>query len=615
MKRNKIEEKLEEKNYEYDANKKIVPDTSVIISGILSDLIEKGDLKDVEVIIPEFVVEELRAQASRGREIGFKGLSEIKKIREFSESGKVVLKRTERRQTFEEIKLSKYGRIDALIMDIAKQEGAVLYTADLVQSMVAEAEGIKTKYFKPYEKKKELKLDKFFTKDTMSVHLKEDTVPLAKRGKPGDFKLVKIGEKISAEELEKIIKEIEDAARYEEDSFVEIGGHTATVIQMGNMRIAIARPPFSDGIEITIVRPIAKLTLDDYKLSEKLKERLEKKADGILIAGPPGSGKSTFAASLAEFYEEKGSIVKTLESPRDLQVKKEITQYTKLHGSFENTADLLLLVRPDYTVFDEVRKTNDFEVFSDMRLAGIGMIGVVHATDPVDAVQRFIGRVELGIIPHIIDTIIYIKAGKIEEVLTLNLVVRTPTGMTEADLARPVVEVCNFETGKLKYEIYTYGEENVIIPVKEIQNENVITKLAKRAIFSEIKRFDPTAIIEVNENRATVYVENDVIPIIIGKNGKTVQQLEEKLGIKIDISPKVKTLGNEVKFKKEETGAYLIFNFEKNMFGKIANFYNEDEYIFSATIGKTGQVRVSKDSDIGKNILKGLVKNTIKVFV
>ena len=75
---------------------------------------------------------------------------------------------------------------------------------------------------------------------------------------------------------------------------------------------AIARPPFSDGIEITVVRPVAKLTIDDYKLSDKLKDRLTKRVDGVLIAGPPGSGKSTFAASIAEFFESQGKIVKTI---------------------------------------------------------------------------------------------------------------------------------------------------------------------------------------------------------------------------------------------------------------------------------------------------------------
>jgi ATPase len=106
------------------------------------------------------------------------------------------------------------------------------------------------------------------------------------------------------------------------------------VAQIGNYRIAVARPPFSDGLEVTIVRPIVKLRLEDYQLPQKLLERFEMRAEGILIAGPPGSGKSTFAASLAEFYSQRGKIVKTLESPRDLQVGPEITQYSPLEGGF-----------------------------------------------------------------------------------------------------------------------------------------------------------------------------------------------------------------------------------------------------------------------------------------
>ena len=597
-----------------DTKEKIVPDTSVIISGILSDLVEKGEVKGV-IIIPEFVVEELRAQASRGREIGFKGLEELKKMRELAKKKQITLTKTERRQTLEEIQLAKYGRIDALILDIAKNENAVLYTSDLVQSLVAEAEEVKTKYFKPYEKRKKLKIEKFLTDDTMSLHLKEGCIPLAKRGKPGSFELVKIDKRIEARELEDMIKEIMDAARYEEDSFVEVGGHSASVIQLGDMRIAIARPPFSDGIEVTVVRPITKLSLDDYRLSDKLKDRLLKRTEGILIAGPPGSGKSCFASTLAEFFEkEKKSIVKTLESPRDLQVRPEITQYTKLKGSFANTADLLLLVRPDYTVFDEIRKAEEFQIFADMRLSGIGMIGVVHATNPIDAVQRFIGKIELGMIPHIIDTIVYIKDGVVKEVYSLSLVVRTPTGMQEADLARPVVEVKTFETNELRYEIYTYGEENVIIPVKK--RESAISKLAREGILSVIRRFDRTADVEiVNDNKAVVRVENEIIPRLIGKKGKTIKELEDKLGISIEVSPKITTLGKEVKFDKEETGAYLVFTFPEKLRERTANFYSGKEYIFSATIGKNNQIRVAKNSDTGKSILRALIRNVLKVFI
>src|SRR5208282_3422316 len=228
----------------------------------------------------------------------------------------------------------------------------------------------------------------------------------------------------------------------------------------------------------------------DYTLSSKLMERFSAGAEGILIAGPPGSGKTTFASALAEFYLRQNKIVKTLESPRDLQVGPEITQYGPLEGDFEKTAEILLLVRPDYTIFDEVRRTKDFMIFADMRLAGVGMVGVVHASEAVNAIQRFIGRVELGMIPHVIDTIIFIQYGEVKNVFTLKLTVKVPTGMVEADLARPVVEVHDFETDNLQFEIYTFGEENIIIPVSETEPMTTgAQKLAEDRILQELKRF------------------------------------------------------------------------------------------------------------------------------
>jgi ATPase len=599
---------------------KLVPDTSIIIDGNVPAVIEKGEFTDFEIVIPYAVLDELQAQASKGRETGFVGLGEIKKLKEFCDRKGVKLTFLGARPGLDDIRLARSGRLDALITDVAKTEGGVLLTADYVQALVAEAYGVQVKYVPGQVRTTDLTFEKLFSPDTSSIHLKEGTKPLAKRGKPGKFELIQINDALSTtEEIEQIIREITEAARVSREGFVEINRGGAMVIQLGRFRIAITRPPFSDGLEVTIVRPVVSLTLQDYHLSSKLMERLATRAEGILIAGPPGSGKTTFASSLAEFYLKQSKIVKTLESPRDLQVGPEITQYGPLEGDFEKTAEILLLVRPDYTVFDEVRRSKDFTIFADMRLAGVGMIGVVHASEAINAIQRFIGRVELGMIPHIIDTIIYIQYGEVRNLYTLNLIVKVPTGMIEADLARPVVEVRDFEAGGLEFEIYTFGEENVIIPVKDAKPVVSATqKLAEERILQEIRKFDPEAQVTlVSNNRAQVRVDNEIVPILIGKKGVTVTKLEEKLGVKIDVEPLTpSSSGKEVRYEIQEVGNRIDLVFDEHLTGEVANVYVGDEYLFSATIGKKSQIRVSKKSDLGRSLLRGLVsKQRIRVLI
>jgi ATPase len=599
---------------------KLIPDTSIIIDGNVPTVIEKGGFTDFEVVIPYAVLDELQAQASKGRETGFAGLGEIKKLKEFCEGKGAKLTFLGGRPGLDEIRLARSGRLDALIADVAKTEGGILLTADYVQALVAETSGVQVKYVPGEVRTTDLTFEKLFTPDTSSIHLKEGTKPLAKRGKPGKFELVQIAQTLSTiEEIERIIREITEAARVSHEGFVEINRPGAMVIQLGRFRIAITRPPLSDGLEVTIVRPVVSLTLQDYGLSSKLMERLATRAEGILIAGPPGSGKTTFASSLAEFYMKQNKIVKTLESPRDLQVGPEITQYGPLEGDFEKTAEILLLVRPDYTVFDEIRKSKDFMIFADMRLAGVGMIGVVHASEAIDAIQRFIGRVELGMIPHIIDTIIFIQYGEVRNLYTLNLTVKVPTGMIEADLARPVVEVRDFEAGGLEYEIYTFGEENVIIPVKDAKpTVSATQKLAEERILQEIRKFDPEAQVTlVSGNRALVRVDNEIVPIIIGKKGVTVTKLEEKLGVKIDVEPLTpSSSGKEVRYDIQEVGNRIDLVFNEDLTGEVANVYVGDQYLFSATIGKKSQIRVSKKSDLGRSLLRGLVsKQRIRVLI
>ena len=348
--------------------------------------------------------------------------------------------------------------------------------------------------------------------------------------------------------------------------------------------------------------------------------RFAKQAEGILVSGAPGSGKSTLASGIANFYNRNGKIVKTFESPRDLQVDPGITQYTRLDGSFENSADVLLFVRPDYTIFDEVRRREDFRTFSDLRLTGVGMVGVVHANTPLDAIQRFIGKIELGIIPSILDTVVFVKDGGITKVYELEFKVKVPSGMVEQDLARPVIDICDFESGELEYEIYTFGEENVIMPVSKKKQKDGMEVLAEKKIIDIMRRFDPNPSVEfLSTSNIRVFVSKESIPSIIGRNGSTIKQLENELSLHIDVEEvnyNQKTSNYALPFDFSESRTALLLDVGREYSGSIAEIFADSEFLISSKINRKGHIKILKRSSDGKLFTKIVnSKNDIEVFL
>lgn len=513
-----------------------IPDSSVIVDGTLKEAIEEGKIRG-DILIHMYLIHHFRQLMTKGMSEGDIGLKEIEIVCKICQEKELNVIFTH--EIPDGFKRGQVDDTDLMLCELAKELNGVLVTSSMIQYRTACAIGVKVLYLRRISSG-EYSFEKFFDDHTMSVHLKEGCPPFAKKGRPGAWKFVMLQKTpLSREELEQIVREILEACNTRPDAYVDYEGNYSRLIQLGRYRIVITRPPLSNGLEITIVRPIVKLKLEDYNLPERLIKRLEERAEGILIAGAPGMGKTTFAQALAEYYLRKGKIIKTIESPRDLQLPPETTQYSKARATPGELHNVLLLSRPDYTVFDEMRTTEDFKLYTDLRLAGVGMIGVVHATSPIDAIQRFIGKVELGMIPSIIDTVIFLKDGIVAKVYELEMVVKIPYGLREADLARPVVIVRDFLSGEPEYEIYVFGERTFVVPIRKPRSQ--VELRAKMALEKFLRRYVRSEDLEIEvtrDGRALVRMPAEYVPLITGKYRRRLEKIGRRLGLEIEIIPK-----------------------------------------------------------------------------
>lgn len=455
-------------------------------------------------------------------------------------------------------------------------------------------------------------LDQFFDDTTMSFHAKEWRQILTKKWSPWSWKPVLHDQILSKKEMNDLIGAIYKEVEAREDSQMEIDRTLSKVIQMWPYRIVIVYPPLSDGLEMTVVKPIKILTIEDYNLDKDVYDLLRNKAKGILVSWSPWSWKTTFAQALVDVYHKDHNIIKTIESPRDLMVSDDVVQYSFTYGTHDEVRDILLLSRPDYTVYDEVRNKSDFELYKDLRLTGIGLVWVIHATRPVDSIQRFIGTIDMGIIPQVLDTVIYIDKGQVQEIYNLKLTVKVPEWMESDDLARPVIIVTSFMTKRVEYEIYTFGEQIVVMPLweeggiwkVESKWKSAISEYAKQTITQKLKALLPSDfLVKIKGNTLDLFVPEFYKWRIIGKSGVNIIALEKSvwLGINIKTFDELPLLDVQTDMNFQGKNA-MVIAFPEEYGNKTVCLLVWEELLYFNT--DPSWVVVIKNKDLVRNIQK-----------
>ena len=119
-------------------------------------------------------------------------------------------------------------------------------------------------------------LENLLEEDVHTLFLKADCPPRTKAGGIGNLQLADVEgaddggwDTIRLESLQEELLGLIDEHRDRSDCFLEIDRKGCQVIQLGDLRVACAWPPFADARELTLVRPVAKLSLGDYDIDPK----------------------------------------------------------------------------------------------------------------------------------------------------------------------------------------------------------------------------------------------------------------------------------------------------------------------------------------------------------
>jgi len=104
----------------------------------------------------------------------------------------------------------------------------------------------------------------------------------------------------------------------------------------------------------------------------------------------------------------------------------------------------------------------------------------------------------------------------------------------QEELARPVIEVVEFPSGKITHEMFAFGSEIAVVPVEGRTAAGVspLKSLARDQLVHIIQQWVGVQcqVQFKGETSATIYAPQNMISTLIGKGGENVRQLQEELG-------------------------------------------------------------------------------------
>jgi ATPase len=156
-----------------------------------------------------------------------------------------------------------------------------------------------------------------------------------------------------------------------------------------------------------------------------------------------------------------------------------------------------------------------------------------------------------------------------------------------------------------------------VTPAKETEDRPG-WKLMEKDIQREIGRYTEgfVDVQMISDTKAVVYIDDKDVPAAIGKGGKNISAIVNKIGIGIDIKPRSEFDRQQLQPQKSEAefnlGSGIKIQTDKKQLtivapeqsGKIVDVFAGKEYLFTATVNETGEIHLAKNSSIAQEMIR-----------
>ena len=149
-------------------------------------------------------------------------------------------------------------------------------------------------------------------------------------------------------------------------------------------------------------------------------------------------------------------------------------------------------------------------------------------------------------------------------------------------------------------------------------------RLTEKEVQREIGRYTDGAIDVqmISDTKAVVYIDDKDVPAAIGKGGKNISAIVNKIGIGIDIKPRSEFDRQQPQQKNDEDfsfGEGIRIQTDKRQLtiiapeqsGRIVDVFAGKEYLFTATVNDSGEINLGKNSSIAQEMIRRYQNNEI----